>query len=48
MRNGTGEAVKAPHDHDIEAALMSIGHEAVKLRTLIFAATDSNVEVGID
>ena len=48
MRNGAGEAVKAPHDHDIEAALMSIGHEAVELRTLVFAATDSKIEVGID
>src|ERR1700680_3333861 len=48
MRNGTGEAVETPHDYDIEAALMSIGHEAVELRALVFAATDSNVEVGID
>jgi hypothetical protein len=48
MRNGTGEAVKAPHNHDIEAALMGIGHEAVELRALVFAATDSKIEVGID
>jgi hypothetical protein len=48
MRNGTGEAVKAPHNHDIEAAFMSIGHEAVELWALVFTATDSEVEVGID
>jgi actin-like ATPase involved in cell morphogenesis len=27
---------------------MSIGHEAVELRALVFAATDSKIEVGID
>ena len=47
MRNGTGEAVEAPHDHDIKAAFMSIGHEPVELWTLVLAATDPNVEVGI-
>src|SRR5450759_5769248 len=46
MRNRTGEAVKAPHDHDIEAALMSIGHEAVELRAVSLAPAAGTYSAG--
>ena len=52
MRNGTSEAVKAPHDHDIEAALMSIGHEAVvdlTARSVVrFEALPRGIQPGIN
>jgi hypothetical protein len=45
MRHGPGEAIKLPNADDVEAPLVSIGHQPVKLRHGVFRTGDASVDV---
>ena len=45
VRNGPCKAVKLPNDHDIKAATVWFGHQAIEFRSLFFGATDSQVHI---